>query len=96
MPLPKKFEQANNLKDALKSYSKAIAADPAYEKAYTVHALLYEKQNQKAEAVEDYKKLIANPLCHSYLVNKIPLSLSYIILNLLILKMYYERSKIIF
>ncbi len=53
-----KFEQANNLKDALDSYSKAIGADPAYEKAYTARALLYEKQNQKAEAVEDYKKLI--------------------------------------
>ncbi|HWY10558.1 MAG TPA: tetratricopeptide repeat protein [Bacteroidia bacterium] len=53
-----KFEQANNPKDALDSYSKAIGADPAYEKAYTARALLYEKQNMKAEAVEDYKKLI--------------------------------------
>ena len=48
-----KFEQANNLKDAIDNYSKAIAADPAYEKAYTARALLYEKQNMKAEAVED-------------------------------------------
>jgi len=53
-----KFEQANNPKDAIENYSKAIQMDPAYEKAYTARALLYEKQNMKAEAVEDYKKLI--------------------------------------
>lgn len=53
-----KFEQANNIKDAIDNYSKAIELDPAMEKAYTARALLYEKQNLKAEAVEDYKKLI--------------------------------------
>ena len=53
-----KFEQANNSKDAIENYSKAIQMDPAYEKAYAARALLYEKQNMKAEAVEDYKKLI--------------------------------------
>jgi tetratricopeptide (TPR) repeat protein len=53
-----KFEQANNIKDAIENYSKAIQMDPAMEKAYTARALLYEKQNMKAEAVEDYKKLI--------------------------------------
>lgn len=53
-----KFEKANNIKDAIENYSKAIELDPAYEKAYVNRALLYEKQNMKAEAVEDYKKLI--------------------------------------
>ncbi len=53
-----KFEQANNIKDAIENYSKAIQMDPSMEKAYTARALLYEKQNMKAEAVEDYKKLI--------------------------------------
>ena len=53
-----KFEQANNFKDAIDNYSKAIELDPAYEKAYTQRSFLYEKQNMKAEAVEDYKKLI--------------------------------------
>lgn len=53
-----KFEQSNNVKDAIENYSKAIQMDPAYEKAYAARAILYEKQNMKAEAVEDYKKLI--------------------------------------
>ncbi|MBK7668612.1 MAG: tetratricopeptide repeat protein [Sphingobacteriaceae bacterium] len=53
-----KFEQANNIKEAIVNYSKAIEMDPALEKAYTNRALLYEKENMKAEAVEDYKKLI--------------------------------------
>lgn len=53
-----KFEEANNLKEAIINYSKAIDTDPNYEKAYLSRALCYEKQNQKEEAIEDYKKLI--------------------------------------
>jgi len=52
-----KFEQANNLKDAILNYGEAIKLDPNYEKAYAARALCYEKNNQAAEAVEDYKKL---------------------------------------
>lgn len=52
-----KFEQANNLKDAIFNYGEAIKLDPNYEKAYAARALCYEKNNQIAEAVEDYKKL---------------------------------------
>src|SRR5574343_386271 len=53
-----KFEQANNLNEAIINYGKAIEFDPNYEKAYTARALCYEKINKKQEAVEDYKKLI--------------------------------------
>lgn len=53
-----KFEQANNLKEAISNYGKAIELDPNMEKAYAARALCYEKENQKTEAVEDYKKLI--------------------------------------
>lgn len=52
-----KFEQANNLKDAIINYGEAIKLDPNYEKAYAARALCYEKNNQITEAVEDYKKL---------------------------------------
>jgi tetratricopeptide (TPR) repeat protein len=53
-----KFREANNIKDAIDNYSKAIDLDPNFEKAYIARALCYEKQNRKEEAIEDYKKLI--------------------------------------
>jgi len=53
-----KFEQANNLNEAIINYGKAIEFDPNYEKAYAARALCYEKINKKQEAVEDYKKMI--------------------------------------
>ncbi len=54
-----KFEQSNNLPDALTNYSKAIELDPMYEKAIVARALCYEKMNKKQEAVDDYKKAIS-------------------------------------
>jgi tetratricopeptide (TPR) repeat protein len=51
-----KFEAAGNHKDALTNYSKALELDPKFEKAYVSRAACYEKQNLKAEALEDYKK----------------------------------------
>ncbi len=54
-----KFLESKNYKEALTNYSKAIELDPKYEKAYIARASLYEKQNQKAEAVEDLKRLQA-------------------------------------
>jgi tetratricopeptide (TPR) repeat protein len=51
-----KFEAAGNHKDALTNYSKTLELDPKFEKAYAARAACYEKQNLKAEALEDYKK----------------------------------------
>lgn len=53
-----KFEQANNLQEAITNYSKAVEIDPLYEKAYIARAVCYEKLNMKQEAVEDYRKAI--------------------------------------
>jgi tetratricopeptide (TPR) repeat protein len=54
-----KFLEGKNYKEALTNYSKALELDPKYEKAYIARASLYEKQNQKSEALEDYKRLQA-------------------------------------
>jgi len=53
-----KFQQANNIKDAIDNYTKAIELDPNFEKAYVARAACYEKTGKKAEAVEDFKKAI--------------------------------------
>lgn len=54
-----KFAVAGNYKDAIENYTKALELDPKFEKAYTARAGVYEKQNLKAEALEDYKKVLA-------------------------------------
>lgn len=53
-----KFDAAGNYKDAIENYSKTLDLDPKYEKAYVARATCYEKQNMKAQALEDYKKVL--------------------------------------
>jgi tetratricopeptide (TPR) repeat protein len=54
-----KLELSKNYKDAIDNYTKAIDLDPKYEKAYVARAGAYDKQNQKALAIDDYIKLQA-------------------------------------
>ena len=54
-----KFQEAQNYKDAVDNYTKAIKLDPDFEKAYTGRAFCYEKSDFKSEAIEDYERAIA-------------------------------------
>ena len=51
-----KFEKAESLTEALDSYSKAIAMDSSYARAYGLRALCNEKSGKKTEAIADYIK----------------------------------------
>lgn len=57
-----KFEKAGSFPDAIENYSKAIALDSVYIKAYTLRAVCNEKAGRKAEAIADfYTAIRLNP-----------------------------------
>lgn len=54
-----KFQDAKQYRDAIDNYTKAIKMDPDMEKAYAGRAHCLELTDAKAEAAEDYERLIA-------------------------------------
>ena len=50
------FAKSGNYGDAIDSYTKALAIDPNYIKAYESRAQAYEKQENYAQAVADYNR----------------------------------------
>lgn len=51
-----KYVEAKNYTEAIDNYTKAIAMDPNYVKAYTSRAVCFELLGKKMEAAEDYKR----------------------------------------
>ncbi len=51
------FLENNKYQDAVDQFSKAIGADPDYEKAYLARAEAYEALSEYPKAAEDYEKL---------------------------------------
>ncbi len=52
------FAKANNYKDAIAQYSRAIELDPDYEKAYVSRALAYSGTGEHKSAAEDYDRAL--------------------------------------
>ena len=52
------FLKANNFKDAIAQYTKAIELDPDYEKAYIKRATAYSRSDAHKKAAEDYDRAL--------------------------------------
>ena len=62
------FLENSKYQDAIDQFSKAIEADPDYEKAYSARAQAYSSIKEYAKAAEDYEKLaIFDPKNETYL-----------------------------